>query len=109
MPQTVRRCIYYCATVFIFTLSAKAPPPPPCSKYSDVETRVRDHEDVTPVIGIHFQLMNVTSQSLFYNICIIDITLYLNFSTFNFLFYMLVQHFPYTCETFTIYMPNRSN
>jgi hypothetical protein len=45
-----------------------------------------------------------TIKSLFCNIYVVRITLYLNMSIFNFLFYMSAQHFPYMCENFTVYV-----
>jgi hypothetical protein len=39
-------------------------------------------------------------------IYVIDATVYFNVNIFNFLLFVWVQHFPYMCRSFTIYMPD---
>jgi hypothetical protein len=105
MPPTVRQCIYYWAWVCLFSLFQWMLPP--CLNCSHVEIWVNQREVACcPKNSLLWTWMIYSEE--FISEHVINITLYLNMNTCNFLLCMSMQHFPYMYENFTVYVPELS-
>jgi hypothetical protein len=88
--------------VYSFPLSMN---PPPIQNVLVLPNELSIKERLCTVLRIFCHTLQWYTVTVYSIICVIDTTVHLNVSIFNFLLFILVQHFPFMCRNFTICMP----